>query len=399
MRKSLIFAILTFILLSSNILAQSVQLKLNQEAKFSLKNKEEKTFDIELKKGDYTEIGWEDSLQRFPNFSVISPSGKNITAGNYELNPFPFVAKEDGKYKLIVRFEETDENKEGSVSVYYSNVFKLPRSAKLKTQKKVNGYDVRIYNTSQNEKNGYGTYLLIQKAGKLVDILRGGSLIAGGFTFNENPADYDDAERKKSANLFRNTLDKTGDGTPDIAIGFYTGGAHCCFNMHIFELGKDDVRKLETIEGEDSDVIAIGKTPKGGLILRTGDSNFAYWLTSFAGSPIPTVVLTYQNGEFRPDAKLMKKPAPTLAVLKKKAAAAKKELDLTPYEGEENSGFINAFWDEMLDLMYSGNETSAWQYFDLVWDSRKQGKEKFKQDFLKRLNESEFWRRLQEGKK
>ena len=197
----------------------------------------------------------------------------------------------------------------------------------------------------------------------------------------------------------KTTVDKTGDGTPDIAVSFFTGGAHCCFDMHFYELGKDNLKKLKVINGQDSDVTAIGKQPNGGLILQTGDSNFTYWLTSFAGSPIPTVILTFQNGEFRPDVKLMKKPAPSMAILKQKAAKARKDIGLEPYTGEENSNFLNAFWGEMVDLMYSGNETAAWQYFDLVWDKRKQGKEKFKDDFLQKLNESEYWQQMQASKK
>ena len=159
------------------------------------------------------------------------------------------------------------------------------------------------------------------------------------------------------------------------------------------------MRKIKTISGQDSDIIAIGKKPNGSLILQTGDSTFAYWLTSFAGSPIPSVILTFQNGEFRPDAKLMKKPAPSLAVLKQKAAQAKKGIGLTAYTGPENDGFLDAFWGEMLDLMYAGNETAAWQYFDLVWDARKPGKEKFKQDFLEKLNDSDYWKMMQEDRK
>ena len=95
----------------------------------------------------------------------------------------------------------------------------------------------------------------------------------------------------------------------------------------------------------------------------------------------------------------MKKAAPSSAVIKQKAAKAKKDIDLTPYTGEENSNFINAFWGEILDLIYSGNETAAWQYFDLVWDKRKPGKEKFKNDFLQKLNESQYWQQMKESQK
>jgi hypothetical protein len=109
------------------------------------------------------------------------------------------------------------------------------------------------------------------------------------------------------------------------------------------------------------------------------------------------VILSFKDGEFRPDAVLMRKPAPAQAVLKRKAAAARKQINLNPYNGEEDDGFTDAFWGEMLDLLYAGNEKAAWQYFDMVWDARKPGKEKFKQDFLRRLNESEYWQSLRGG--
>lgn len=365
-------------------------LKLNRATKFLLKNKEEKVLILNLKKDDFTAIDWRDQLQRLPNFSILSPAGKDISREIYMDGSTMFVAKETGAYKLTMRFDDTDNEINGNVTVSYTNVFKLPKSAKLKRQKKVNGYDVKVYNNEAES----STYLLIEQGGQLKDILKGGSLVGGGFNFADEPSSYDGPEGKKSALLMRNTVDKTGDGTPDVAVGFFTGGAHCCSDLHFYELGANGVRKLKVIEGNDSDVIAVGKQPTGGLILKTGDSSFAYWLTSFAGSPLPKVILTYQNGEFRPDVKLMKKTAPAQSVLKKKADEARKEMDLEPYTDEENSHFLNAFWGEMLDLMYQGNETSAWQYFDLVWDKRKPGKEKFKQDFLGKLNESEYWQYL-----
>ena len=42
----------------------------------------------------------------------------------------------------------------------------------------------------------------------------------------------------------------------------------------------------------------------------------------------------------------------------------------------------------MLDLIYQGNESTAWQYFDLVWPAGKPGKAKFLADFKSNLAES-----------
>ena len=52
--------------------------------------------------------------------------------------------------------------------------------------------------------------------------------------------------------------------------------------------------------------------------------------------------------------------------------------------------FQEAFWSEMLDLIYTGHEPLAWQYFDMAWPAKKPGKEKFKADFKEALAESYY---------
>lgn len=376
------------------------RLEVSKEKEFNLNKGEEKRFSLDLKKDDYAEISWKEKGDNDLEVSVKSPSGKKLANTDFN-TAFPFVATENGIYKVSFKPNKYVETVDKwDVTVNYKNVFNLPKSAKLQRQRKINGYDIKVYNSQEEgDDENYGTYLLIEKNRMLKGLMKGGSLVGGGFNFADDPTLWDYPEGKKSSALFRTTLDKTGEGTPDVAIQFYTGGAHCCYIMYFFELGSEGVTSINPLSGDDSDIIAVNKKPKGSLVIRTGDSNFAYWLTSFAGSPIPTVILSYKNGEFRPDAQLMKKPAPTAAVLKAKAAKAKKNISLKPYTGEENEDFIYAFWGEMIDLIYSGNENSAWQYLDLVWDARKQGKEKFKEDFMRKLNESRYWKMMQEDKK
>jgi hypothetical protein len=47
------------------------------------------------------------------------------------------------------------------------------------------------------------------------------------------------------------TKSLTGDGVPDVAIGQYSGGDHCCTVVTIVELGKEAVRVLGQIAGSD----------------------------------------------------------------------------------------------------------------------------------------------------
>ena len=396
----LIFSVLTAVF--SSVAAQTDEkLEANKEKKFAMAKLDEKVFALDLKKGDFADVYWQEKGSNSLNFMVKSPSGVEVTKGGDFMDSFPFVAAENGTYKVYFKPDQYSEGvAQWNMTVGYKNAFALPKTAKLQRQRKINGYNLKIYNSNDESDSGdYGTYLVIEKAGKIKAVRMGGSLVSGGFNFADDATLWDYPEGKKSSALFRTTPDKTGEGTPDVAIQYYTGGAHCCYKMYVYELGADEVTALPVISGDDSDIIAVRKKTTGGLAIQTGDSNFAYWLTSFAGSPIPTVILSYKNGEFRPDISLMKKPAPTLVALKAKVAKAKKNITLKAYTGEENEDFLYAFWDEMIDLMYSGNEKSAWQYFDLVWDSRKPGKEKFKEDFINKLNNSPYWQQMQADKK
>jgi hypothetical protein len=47
------------------------------------------------------------------------------------------------------------------------------------------------------------------------------------------------------------TRDLTGRGTPDVIIGQYSGGSHCCTVVTILELGKDAVVPIGRIDGID----------------------------------------------------------------------------------------------------------------------------------------------------
>lgn len=117
----------------------------------------------------------------------------------------------------------------------------------------------------------------------------------------------------------------------------------------------------------------------------------------------------------------MKKPAPSLAVLKNKAEFYRQRLSLKPYRGDvEDYDAIYrddtypdnrdvtykgtvlrnvVFWGPMLDLIYTGNEELAWQFLDLVWPPQKQGKTLFIRDFKKQLSESEYWKMILEDNK
>ena len=133
---------------------------------------------------------------------------------------------------------------------------------------------------------------------------------------------------------------------------------------------------------------AIAKRPTAGLRFEFAEQSFAYWNINFAQSPMPEVVYEFDKSDkLVPHFELMKKSAPTLAKLKRDANAMRLTINLNPYTSPEDNfnDWKEPFWSEMLDLIYTGHEDLAWQYFDLVWPAKKKGKQKFLADFKEQL--------------
>lgn len=54
-----------------------------------------------------------------------------------------------------------------------------------------------------------------------------------------------------------------------------------------------------------------------------------------------------------------------------------------------------ALWQNMLDLIYSGNPEQALQFFDLAWPARfASEKEQFRRDFFDHLHSSPYWNEI-----
>ncbi|MCS6873126.1 MAG: hypothetical protein RML33_04245 [Acidobacteriota bacterium] len=375
---------------------------------------EERRFFLNLKEGDYAEIkvsqndenGHENDEENGPTCVVYDPSGKDIRQQLILVFPeewigtdcqdFYFVAPETGKYIFTIKADSKSfsVNKERKFSLKYSKRLKLSANSEEKFRR-IGDYTAKIV---RSEEDFVESIFLLEKNGKLKAVSKGFLLYFGDDAYGG----------KKHANLIRKTVDKTGDGVPDIMLVHYSGGAHCCFDAAFIELGEEP-RLREYIYTADARIIAIGKNPRGGLRFATRDYSFAYWYTSFASSPFPEVVLEFVDGKLRPNIDLMKKTKPQEAILKKKAAKARNNLLRAIRINKPRScGDIFAlldgegvvFWGEVLDLLYSGNDQAAWKYFDLVWQGlRQECKEQFKKKFNEQLLSSRFWNMILEERK
>ena len=86
--------------------------------------------------------------------------------------------------------------------------------------------------------------------------------------------------------------DLNGDGTPELVLVLWTGGAHCCYLDQIFDFARQPARKTE-IDFRDSG--ARTTTVNGRVILRSADDRFDYVFTDYADSASPIQVWQYRE--------------------------------------------------------------------------------------------------------
>jgi hypothetical protein len=128
-----------------------------------------------------------------------------------------------------------------------------------------------------------GLRLSVTHLGKLVfdmpvksSLFPAGSAVVGGL--------------KPSSVSFR---DLNGDGTPELILVLWTGGAHCCYLDQIFDFTAQPAHKTE-IDFRDSG--ARTTTVNGRVILLSADDRFDYAFTDYADSASPIQIWQYQRG-------------------------------------------------------------------------------------------------------
>jgi hypothetical protein len=93
--------------------------------------------------------------------------------------------------------------------------------------------------------------------------------------------------------------DINGDGIRDLVVSAWSGGAHCCYSSGVYSVG-EEVRPLLLLEtgncgpGEFEDLDGNGTQE-----FITCDDQWAYTYCSFADSPMPRVVYSYDSSRRR----------------------------------------------------------------------------------------------------
>jgi hypothetical protein len=190
-------------------------------------------------------------------------------------------------------------------------------------------------------------------------------------------------------------VDLTGRGIPNAVVGEWSGGAHCYFTLHGFELG-DHFREVGRIEASNSDTANfVDPNHHGHYEFVGNDWAFAYWNTSFAQSPAPRIVLKFRDGRFRLATDRMTKPGASPQEFAPIASQVKADNEWKPNQPDwlcgDACGIPVSLSKNILELVYTGHSDSAWRLLDESWSRDRQRKQQFAQEFCHQLKTSHYW--------
>jgi hypothetical protein len=130
--------------------------------------------------------------------------------------------------------------------------------------------------------------------------------------FSDLPGSSDDSHELKSSLdglVEPRATDVTGDGFPEALIAEWSGGAHCCFTLHVFQF--EPAFRTQQIDLGDSDCgVFVQADDDLALEICQPDWTFTYWDASFAQSPVPFILMDFDGFGWRPSAALMRQSQP-----------------------------------------------------------------------------------------
>lgn len=240
-----------------------------------------------------------------------------------------------------------------------------------KVEKKAGDYRIKI--SYANER--MCQHLDIFKNNKIVFHEEG---IDNHYTLGNDPNEH-------NKNFVRNLIGKGSQ----LVISKWTGGAHCCTSLLVFDL-ENEFKKIAEIEGGNYEIEIVDLDHDGIPEIRVLDDFLAYRFSSFAYSAKAQVILKYRAGHYVLAKKQMRKPTPHMASFKTKiqkwrALIRKHENDWPPPQ----------LIQEMTDLIFSENEKSAFELLDKAWPADVDGKSEFLKSYQEALAESKYYPEFQ----
>ncbi len=173
----------------------------------------------------------------------------------------------------------------------------------------------------------------------------------------------------------------------------WTGGAHCCFSLQIFDL-ENGFSKVADIEGGSSVPTFKDIDGDGSLEIEVEDDFLVYRFSSFVSSAIGHVVLKYRDGQYVVASEIMRKAPISIGSLIRKITSWQKTLKKiseSEWSPEFPQELPRPFMQAITDLTFSGNKKTALKLIELVWPKDRPGKDAFVKAYEEALRESRFY--------
>jgi hypothetical protein len=183
----------------------------------------------------------------------------------------------------------------------------------------------------------------------------------------------------------RSILNLIGHGS-QLVVKKWTGGAHCCNSLLVFDLGTQ-FREVSEIYAGNYEADVIDLDHDGAKEIRVLDDFLVYRFSCFASSAKSKVVLKYVAGRYAVAPELMKRPPPSWESLNAKVPQWRRALRAHSDPEWPPPALIQA----MTDLLFTGNETIAFDLVDRVWPSDIAGRTDFLNSYREALAESKYY--------
>jgi hypothetical protein len=143
-----------------------------------------------------------------------------------------------------------------------------------------------------------------------------------------------------------------------IIVQDWSGGAHCCFDYHVFHVQGAQVRREGTIRGGDCSLRVADLDQDGAQELIACDSRFAYAFDlPFAESPLVPVIYTYRDRAYGADNRRFPQVYQfRINQERRRLAEAERARDAR--------GSRRAILSILLHSLYAGRVTEAWCAFE-----------------------------------
>jgi len=191
--------------------------------------------------------------------------------------------------------------------------------------------------------------------------------------------------------------DLTGNGKANVVIYEWSGGAHCCYTMFLFQID-GVVKQIAEIDGEDSVPNFADMDGDSVPELLLHDMSYSYWPGSFADSPCPRVILRWSKNSYIVAPELMISPAPSIQELENEAAKIRESERWTSGPNSEYNHYNipKELFRNALDLMYADHKDLGWKFIEMAWTEKFPVDKELLEELRKRMASSPYWKQLQE---